>query len=233
VPLGEITPPGWKQRRFPLLEPPATRRGLVREACTQHFVMEDGSLTTSWEHFRVAGRVRDKWYQLGALHGVLGAPAGDACPTADGRGLIQWFSGPGAIVMHPSSGRPFAVHGAIYARWERGGFEDGIGLPECDPLSCGTRGGRFVQFGGAESCRVYWTERLGAVLIAPPFLEPWLDAGGEMGALGYPLEEAEWDASTGDGVVIFEHGVMRVSAEGIDIGVGRSRRDPFGSRGLP
>ena len=234
VPLTQITPPCGKQRRFPLPEQPSTHFGLATGARTQHFVMEDGSFTTSCGRFRVAGQVRDKWYQLGALHGVLGAPAGDADPTADGLGLIQWFLGPGAIVMHPSSGGPFAVHGAIYERWKRGGFETGIGLPECDPLSCGTGSGRFMQFGrSSEFCRVYWTGSLGAVLIAPPFLEPWLDAGAEIGALGYPVKEAERDVSSGTAVMIFEEGVMRASEEGIAISITGSSRDPFGSSGPP
>jgi uncharacterized protein with LGFP repeats len=193
----------------------------------QQFAMKDGSVWTlcqlADEAFWVAGRIRDKWYQLGALHGVLGVPVGNAAHTADGRGLIQQFSSirtsapTGAIVFHPLSGGPFAVNGDIYRRWERGGFERGVGLPESDALSCGNGRGRFMDFGGNEPCRIYLTEGVDAVLIPAPFLEPWLETGGEAGVLGHALGDTAWSTSTRHLTMVFEHGLMWASPEGIRI----------------
>ena len=98
--------------------------------CTIYYSAQAGA-------HEIHGDIRDKYDQLPkpvllGVPDVLGIPVTDESPCPDGKGKYNQFSNQGSIYWHPEVG-PFAVYGAIRARWAHDGWEAGpLGYPTRD-----------------------------------------------------------------------------------------------------
>ena len=138
------------------------------------------------EAYQVYGAIGEKWRQLGAETGPLGAPSSDERDAARGgrfnefqHGFIYWNGRDGA----------HAVYGTIGEKWKQLGRETGaLGYPLTDELP-GTNGGRFNNF---ESGVIYWRPNYGAYAVYGHIGEKWIALGRESGICGYPTSD-EYD----------------------------------------
>lgn len=177
------------------------------DGCSRHFVHATrGTLSTIHSHtgrgaFLIAGPIRDKWYELGAEHSVLGCPAGDERDCDDGRGRFTEFRRPGesqragsevdALIICGPDGDPHEVHGPIAAKWRAAGFVQRIGYPVTDEFVCADGIGRYYQFQAARRSRIYATPQAGVHIVADPIYAVWLATGLEAGVLGYPVGDEQ------------------------------------------
>jgi uncharacterized protein with LGFP repeats len=108
----------------------------------------------------VSGQIRSHWGRLGWERGLLGYPASDERPTADGRGRHNRFQN-GAIYWTPSGG-PHGVYGSIHSRYVAPGAETSrLGLPISDEYA--VPGGRASDF---EHGRITWNAQTGAITVS-------------------------------------------------------------------
>jgi hypothetical protein len=134
--------------------------------------------------------VRSKYEELGATTSILGYPAMDTALTPLHKSPYAHFAGGASIYVNPASGRAFYATGTLRAKWEATGFEQGIlGFPQGDPVLA-SAGGRYQAFDKGYLYEVPGGSRASAVLHAWDMLKAYWNAGGERGALGYPIEDA-------------------------------------------
>jgi uncharacterized protein with LGFP repeats len=193
---------------------------------TQHFVRSsDGELSTVHRHddrgpAEVRGRIRDKWYELGAESGVLGCPTGVEQPCADGTGRCSEFVTADAawaglradgVIVCRADGTTHEIRGAIWHGWVELGSVEGLGYPVSGQFTCDDGVGLFSQFRGARRARLYLTPSGGLRVVGDPFLAAWQAIGLEAGPLGYPAGDEHH--AGGVRVLRFERGAMSWSAE--------------------
>ena len=106
-------------------------------------------------------------------------------------------------------GEAFAVHGAIYAKYDALGREGSLlGFPLADEAAA-ARGGRASCFEGGVIC---WTAATGAHEVHGPILALWQRLGAEGSYLGWPVSD---ELPRGAGrVSFFEHGCIAWSEDG-------------------
>ena len=147
--------------------------------------------------FEVYGAIGEKWKQLRAEAGPLGAARSDERNAARG-GRYNEFQH-GYIYWHPGHGA-FAVYGAIGAKWNQIGREPSFGFPLTDERPA-AGGGRYNDFENGGS--IYWRAGAGAHALYGAIRLKWLQLGG-VAACGYPTsdEYARGNARSSD----FERG---------------------------
>ncbi len=117
--------------------------------------------------------------------GALGYPTRDRTCGLRDSGCFQPFEG-GGIYTTPATGT-HAVSGEVYARWARGGWENGsLGYPTTDVTMLARDGGRFAHFQGGS---VYWSPGTGARVLSGAVRDRWAASGWENGPLGYPTTD--------------------------------------------
>jgi uncharacterized protein with LGFP repeats len=133
--------------------------------------------------FQVYGAIGDKWRELGAESGPLGAPLTDEADAARG-GRFNAFQN-GFIYWHPSFGA-HAVYGEIGVKWNAMGRENGFGFPLTDELSA-PGGGRYNDF--ENNGTIAWHPSTGAHAVYGLIRERWVALGREGGGCGYPTSD--------------------------------------------
>lgn len=133
--------------------------------------------------YQVYGAIGEKWRQLEAEAGPLGAPRSDERDAARG-GRYNEFQY-GFIYWHPDTGA-HAVYGAIGEKWNQIGREGGFGYPIIDEQPA-KDGGRFNDFENGGS--IYWHPKTGAHPVYGVIRAKWHELGREAGALGYPVSD--------------------------------------------
>jgi thermolysin len=97
-------------------------------------------------------------------------------------------------------GLPYIVYGAIRAKWDGLGAEEGfLGMPTTDELSTACGGGRFNHFQGGS---IYWTPATGAHEVHGAIRGKWASLGWECSFLGFPLTD---ESTTPDGIGRYNH----------------------------
>jgi uncharacterized protein with LGFP repeats len=155
--------------------------------------------------YQVYGSIGDKWAQLGAASGPLGASRSDEMNAARG-GRFNEFQN-GFIYWHPSIGA-HAVYGLIGEKWNQLGRERGLGYPLTDEQPA-ARGGRFNDF--ENNASIYWHSKTGAHAVYGFIRDRWSSAGRERGRCGYPISDEYTDGS--DRRSDFEYGFIRWSPQ--------------------
>lgn len=153
--------------------------------------------------------IRQKWRELGAGSGFLGAPQTEELTCPDGRGRYVHFAG-GSIYWTPET-EAHAIYGAIREKWASLGWEtcEFLGYPVTDETGTPDGIGRFNHF---EKGSIYWTPRHGAFAIHGPIRDEWERSGWEAGPLGYPISDVEPLDDKSGSATRFERGRIRWSA---------------------
>jgi uncharacterized protein with LGFP repeats len=166
---------------------PVTDASRVAGGTTQRF--QGGALyaLTGAETLLVRGAVLTEYLAEGADAGVLGLPLGEETTEPTGqvqrfqRGLVHWTPTTGAI----------AVRGGIGAAWTAtGGLTGPLGAPVSRETRAGD--GRVQRFTGGE---VYWAAAAGAHTVRGALVQGLEEAGGVLGALGFPVAEERTSGS--------------------------------------
>ena len=157
--------------------------GLAGGGCRQTF--QGGTLWSApgTGAHAVSGAVATVWTAAGAEGGTLGYPAsGLICGLTNG-GCGQLFQG-GRIYTHPAAGTR-ALTGAVLTAWINQRAEAGpLGYPTGDQVCGLADGGCRQAFQGG----TLWSHpTAGAHSVSAAFQTVWTAAGGEAGALGYPI----------------------------------------------
>ena len=146
--------------------------------------------------YEVHGEILQRYRTAGGAAGTLGFPLSDETVVRTGaastfeNGVISWVPGRGAR----------AVEGAIAARWERLGREDGpLGAPVTDEAATADGAGRWSGFQGGS---VLWASSRGARAVQGAVHGRWRAHGGERGVLGWPVTD---ELSTPDRVGRYNH----------------------------
>jgi uncharacterized protein with LGFP repeats len=139
--------------------------------------------------FQVYGAIGQKWHELGAEKGPLGAPVTDELDAARG-GRHNDFQY-GFIYWHPNLGA-HAVYGLIGEKWNSLGREKGFGYPITDEMPAHA-GGRYNDFEGEKS--IYWNRRNGAHAIYGAIRAKWVSKKRELSAWGYPKTDEYQDGA--------------------------------------
>ena len=139
--------------------------------------------TSDVSAYQVYGAIGEKWRQLGAQSGPLGAPRTDELDAARG-GRFNEFQH-GFIYWHPRFGA-HAVYGLIGEKWNQLGRERGLGYPITDEQPA-KNGGRFNDFENEGS--IYWRPGTGVYAVYGAIRAKWHKLGRETGALGYPVSD--------------------------------------------
>jgi uncharacterized protein with LGFP repeats len=160
--------------------------------------------TSSVSAFQVYGAIGEKWRQLGAESGPLGAARNDERDAARG-GRYNDFQF-GFIYWHPSIGA-HAVYGLIGEKWNKLGRERGFGYPLTDEQPA-RNGGRYNDFENGGS--IYWHPRTGAHVVYGAIGEKWRSMGRERSMHGYPKTD-EYSEAGGFRRVDFDCGYIRWS----------------------
>lgn len=148
--------------------------------------------------------VVDRFLATGGEGGPLGFPVTGTVVPRDRRGLVNRFQR-GRISFHPDLGT-FVLTGAIALRYSGAGGEDGgLGFPISDSAVTADSVGSFARFQRGRASQRGSGE---VVLTHDVVAEAYERAGGEVGALGFPVAAEE--AVSGGRVQRFEHG--RISA---------------------
>jgi uncharacterized protein with LGFP repeats len=147
--------------------------------------------------FMVVGLIKDKWAEKGYETGPLGFPIQDDAPAADGVGAFSNFEN-GTIFWKPNLGA-HEIHGVIYAKWARQGYERAIlGYPTTDQVALPNGAYNHFEFGS-----IYWKAGTPeAFYVVHGIRDKWAAHGWEAGRLGYPKTD---DTRTPDGVGAFNH----------------------------
>ena len=136
----------------------------------------------------------------------------DETGTPDGKGRFNHFQG-GSIYWHPSNPQPraFEVHGEIYNKWAKLGWEVAIGYPITDETATPDGKGRFNHFRkynaqgqGIGDLSLYWHpsnpgDR--AYLVFGEIRNKWAKLGWEK-FTGFPITD---ETPTPDGKGRFNH----------------------------
>ncbi|MBW3537570.1 MAG: DUF1929 domain-containing protein [Actinobacteria bacterium] len=142
--------------------------------------------------------IDDKYAELGGRRGLLGAPIRPESVTPDGSGRYRHYQH-GSIYWSPATGA-HELHGAIYTKWARLGWERGVlGYPVTDEATTPDGVGRYNHFQGGS---IYWTPNTGANEVHGSIRAKWASLGWERGVLGYPVTD---EATTQDGVGRYNH----------------------------
>lgn len=139
--------------------------------------------TSDVSAYQVYGAIGDKWRQLGAQAGPLGAPRTDERDAARG-GRFNEFQN-GFIYWHPNTGA-HAAYGLIGQKWNQLGREHGFGYPITDEQPA-KNGGRFNDFDNGGS--IYWHRSSGVHAVYGAIRAKWHELGRERGVLGYPVSD--------------------------------------------
>ena len=155
------------------------------------------AFTSEVSAYEVYGAIGDKWGQLGAQSGPLGAPLSDEADAPYG-GRFNRFQY-GFIYWHPKTGA-FAVWGKIGEKYQQIGGP-AFGYPITDELATPDGVGRFNHFRAihlpdAPEASIYWTPETDAQEVYGDIRKTWAAYDWERGPLGYPTS-AEFQ----DGVV--------------------------------
>ncbi|WP_308809777.1 trypsin-like serine protease [Archangium lansingense] len=141
----------------------------------------------------------------GPLGSPLPSPQGDEREAPDGEGRLRHFTS-GAIYWKSRAEQPaFAVHGAIYSRYESmGGVQSRLGWPIAD-VQADTRGGAVGRF---QNGRLYHHPSTGTFAIYSERILSTYQQHGEGGSSeGYPIADEVTD-SKGGGLVHMQNGVL-------------------------
>src|SRR5688500_11726913 len=96
--------------------------------------------------------MRGEGAALGWERSFPGYPLTDEPLTPDGAGSFNHFQG-GSIDYAKATGRAHEVHGAIRSKWEKLGWEKGLGLPLTDETRTADGRGTYNHF---ERGSIYW-----------------------------------------------------------------------------
>lgn len=132
---------------------------------------------------KIYGAIEQKWKELKAGSGPLGAPTTDEQDAARGGRFNEFRNG--YIYWHPSIGA-HAVYGLIGQKWNQLGRERGLGYPITDEEPA-KNGGRFNDFENGGS--IYWHQRSGVHVVYGAIRAKWHELGREAGGLGYPVSD--------------------------------------------
>jgi len=174
----------------------------------------------SWSDFRSALRFDPANQVLDAVPAISAKRAehpwlGDAVTLhrrVGDRGVYRREYEHGSVYWSGATGA-HEVHGGIAAKWhEAGGESSLLGLPTTDvlPLAEGREGG-CTHF---ERGSVYWSPRHGAAVVRGMVRDIWVLLGAERSALGVPVADVVFDATTGVWGGCFEHGSIAWSPAG-------------------
>ncbi|MGY2084904.1 reprolysin-like metallopeptidase [Blastococcus sp. SYSU DS0539] len=182
--------------------------GLRGGGCVQNF--QGGTLywSPATGAQPVTGAIRGHWGQLGWENGYLGYPvAAEVCGLRGG-GCVQNFQG-GTLYWSPATGAQ-PVKGAIRARWEATGWENGyLGYPVAAEV-CGLRDGGCVQ--NFQGGTLYWSPMTGAQPVNGAIRSRYGQLGWENGYLGYPVGPGPVPRPNGDEYQRFQGGMLYWSA---------------------
>ncbi|MBM7805807.1 uncharacterized protein with LGFP repeats [Geodermatophilus bullaregiensis] len=159
---------------------------------------------TGAETVLVRGAVLTEYLAEAADAGALGLPIGEETTEPTGqvqrfqRGIVHWTASTGAI----------AVRGGVGGAWTAaGGLTGPLGSPVSRETSAGD--GRVQRFTGGE---VYWSPATGAHAVRDPLVRGLEEAGGVLGALGFPVAE---ERTSGDArVQDFQSGTVYATSAG-------------------
>ena len=163
--------------------PPTTEQDGRQWQAFQNGVITYSQATGAWE--TIAGKVRDRWVQLGASNGTLGLPTGPKVQTFDGR-VYQYYQN-GVIFWTSDTGAYAVINGPIRDRWvQAGGSVGKLGLPT-NPLFTEQDGRQWQAF---QNGVITWTSSTGAwETINGPIRDHWVQLGASNGSLGAPTGE--------------------------------------------
>ncbi|MFQ5823938.1 MAG: hypothetical protein ACE5JB_07780 [bacterium] len=143
----------------------------------------------TWEKGKLGKQlsIDEKYAQLGGPTGFLGSPKNGEQPAANG-GKFRHYQG-GSIYWHPSTGA-YELHGAILAKWNEMGAEQGfMGYPLSDELKAQDGIGRYQMFQGGT---ILWTAKTGAHEMHGEILKKYKALGAYNSVLGYPKTDTYW-----------------------------------------
>jgi len=142
--------------------------------------------------------IDDKYAELGAATGFLGAPISAELETPNGLGFYRHYQG-GSIYWKSSQLFAFEVHGLIRQKWADLGWENSfLGFPLSDESDVIGKPGRTNRFEGGV---ISWSPTTGAHEVHGAILGRWVALGREAG-LGFPLTD---ETATPDGRGRYNH----------------------------
>lgn len=149
----------------------------------------------------VAGRIGQRYMELGGPGGPLGQPTGPEVPTPEG----AWVPFEHGVILWTPATDAHENRGAIRERYADYGYERGIlGYPTTDEIATRS-GGRFQHF---QHGSIYWHPDTGAHAIYGSIFDKWAALGYENGPLGYPVSDEFDGAKPGGRVQRFQGGVV-------------------------
>jgi uncharacterized protein with LGFP repeats len=131
----------------------------------------------------VRGAIRDTWSRLGWERSALGYPTTGERPAAGG-GRYSDFTG-GSVYWTPKTGARELRTGIRNAWLAAGGPTSPLGFPTSDERRSADGTWRSSAF---QDGVIYWSRATGYVPLFGEVHQAWLDAGGEQGPLGRPVE---------------------------------------------
>ena len=138
--------------------------------------------------YAVYGAIGEKYKELGAEQGILGAPKSDELPAAGG-GRFNQFEW-GYIFWRADLGAHYVLY-PLDRKWIGMGREGGFGYPVTDTFNS-AQGGKCNDFehGGT----ICWNPKTGqAQAVYGLIRERWVQLGREGGVCGYPTsDEFAW-----------------------------------------
>jgi len=172
--------------------------------------------------------VQSAWQATGWENGRLGYPTADPVQTSDG----VWQSFEGGAFYSNSRGEVFPTWGAIGDHYtELGAMASVLGGPlgQEQPL---TSGGAVQEY---ENGAIFWKSMIGAHHVLPEIRSGWTAAGGDGGALGYPIaDQVRIDGNGGGYQQDFQGGSVFASDAGANFAVANGAlRDDYLKRGGP
>jgi hypothetical protein len=144
-----------------------------------------------------------KYLSIGMDHSGIGYLLTDEISNEYGLGTHCRFEN--GIVYHRPRVGTFVVYRETLMKWEREGFEHGLGYPVSDTTTAADGEGTFTHFVHDRS--IYWHPRTGAHLIDEPMRSNWSGRGGVQSLFGYPVTDTLVVGKNRDGrAVHFEGG---------------------------
>ena len=155
---------------------------------------EDRSATDDFASLSPEEQIRQRWQDMGAENGVLGAATSGLVPLRDGA-FIQFYRG-GQIYWTAKFGA-HASRGGIHSAYSAQKWENGpLGFPTSDE-EVQTIGGIRGAVQTYENGQIRWSTRGGAHPIWGKILERYKTAEAEGRSLGWPTANEMKDAADG------------------------------------
>jgi uncharacterized protein with LGFP repeats len=183
--------------------------------------------------------IDDKYAQLGAAGGILGAPKGPETQCTDPKLRKRDYTN-GSIYFYFQNAQSlaFEVHGNIALKFYSLKAENGLlTYPTSDETVVPDGVGRVSHFNGGD---IYWTPSTGAFEVHGFILGRYAGIGGPQSVLGYPLsDETEASDNTGrfnqfqSGVIYWKGTTGAHEVHGAILTQWKSLNSQAGSLGYP